>query len=25
MGRSESIPANCLPKTQLPANSQEDV
>jgi len=24
-GRSESIPSNCLPKTQLPANSQEDV
>ena len=24
-GRSESIPGNCLPKTQLPANSQEDV
>ncbi len=24
-GRSESISGNCLPKTQLPANSQEDV
>jgi hypothetical protein len=24
-GRSESTPADCLPKTQLPANSQEDV
>ena len=24
-GRSESIPGNCLTKTQLPANSQEDV
>ena len=24
-GRSESIPGDCLPKTQLPANSQEDV
>ena len=24
-GRSESIPGNCLSKTQLPANSQEDV
>jgi putative endonuclease len=24
-GRSESFPGNCLPKTQLPANSQEDV
>ena len=24
-GRSESISDNCLPKTQLPANSQEDV
>ena len=24
-GRSESISGDCLPKTQLPANSQEDV
>ena len=24
-GRSESFSGNCLPKTQLPANSQEDV
>jgi len=24
-GRSESTPADCLPKTQLPANSQEYV
>ena len=23
--RSESISGDCLPKTQLPANSQEDV
>ena len=24
-GRSESLSGDCLPKTQLPANSQEDV